>query len=144
MPPDAARFIAEARAWLGTPWRHQASARGQGCDCIGLVKGAAEAAGLAAVDEAEWRAEAAYPRAGTMRRLVRGCDRHLIRVVGPPRPGDILVFALQGEPQHLGILTEAGTIVHADSVRAAVVETAIPPEARIAGAWRLPALSVAR
>ncbi len=34
--------IAEARTWLGTPWHHQASVKGVGCDCIGFVRGVAE------------------------------------------------------------------------------------------------------
>ena len=34
-----ARALAEARRWLGTPYRHQASTRGAGCDCLGLVRG---------------------------------------------------------------------------------------------------------
>ena len=29
--------VAEARRWLGTPWRHQARLRGVGVDCGGLV-----------------------------------------------------------------------------------------------------------
>ena len=33
------RIIAEARAWIGTPYRHQASLQGVGCDCLGLVRG---------------------------------------------------------------------------------------------------------
>ncbi len=28
-----------ARAWLGTPYHHQASCRGAGADCIGLIRG---------------------------------------------------------------------------------------------------------
>ena len=32
-------IIAEARAWIGTPYRHQASLKGVGCDCLGLVRG---------------------------------------------------------------------------------------------------------
>jgi NlpC/P60 family putative phage cell wall peptidase len=33
------RIGAEARAWIGTPDRHQASLKGMGCDCLGLVRG---------------------------------------------------------------------------------------------------------
>ena len=33
------RIIAEARAWIGTPYCHQASLKGVGCDCLGLVRG---------------------------------------------------------------------------------------------------------
>ena len=34
-----ARIVATARSWLGTPYHHQASLRGVGCDCLGLVRG---------------------------------------------------------------------------------------------------------
>jgi NlpC/P60 family putative phage cell wall peptidase len=32
-------IIAEARAWIGTPYHHQAARKGVGCDCLGLVRG---------------------------------------------------------------------------------------------------------
>jgi NlpC/P60 family putative phage cell wall peptidase len=35
----AEKAIGEARLWLGTPYRHQASARGTGADCLGLLRG---------------------------------------------------------------------------------------------------------
>jgi len=35
----SAAVVAAARGWLGTPYRHQASVRGQGADCLGLVRG---------------------------------------------------------------------------------------------------------
>ena len=31
--------VKAARAWLGTPYRHQASTLGAGCDCLGLLRG---------------------------------------------------------------------------------------------------------
>ena len=31
--------VARTRAWIGTPYRHQASLIGIGCDCLGLVRG---------------------------------------------------------------------------------------------------------
>ena len=31
--------LAAARGWLGTPYRHQASVKGVGADCLGLVRG---------------------------------------------------------------------------------------------------------
>ena len=37
--PDPAAIVAEARAWIGTPYRHQASLKGVGCDCLGLLRG---------------------------------------------------------------------------------------------------------
>jgi len=38
-PLDRARIVAAARQWLGTPYVHQASAKGAGADCLGLVIG---------------------------------------------------------------------------------------------------------
>lgn len=32
-------IVAEARRWIGTPYRHQASLCGVGCDCLGLLRG---------------------------------------------------------------------------------------------------------
>ncbi|MFD0934795.1 peptidase P60, partial [Methylobacterium trifolii] len=34
-----ADVVAQARLWLGTPYRHQASLAGVGCDCLGLLRG---------------------------------------------------------------------------------------------------------
>ncbi|MDG1118150.1 MAG: peptidase, partial [Flavimaricola sp.] len=31
-----ADVVATARGWIGTPYLHQASCRGAGCDCLGL------------------------------------------------------------------------------------------------------------
>ncbi len=34
-----AAIVAEAWSWIGTPYRHQASLKGVGCDCLGLIRG---------------------------------------------------------------------------------------------------------
>jgi cell wall-associated NlpC family hydrolase len=39
MTPNRDQIVAEARSWIGTPYRHQASLKGVGCDCLGLVRG---------------------------------------------------------------------------------------------------------
>ena len=42
MTAEASRadeIVARARAWIGTPYRHQASCRGAGTDCLGLLRG---------------------------------------------------------------------------------------------------------
>ena len=36
---DPAQVVAIAESWLGTPYLHQASARGLGTDCLGLARG---------------------------------------------------------------------------------------------------------
>ena len=37
--PTRAAVVAETLSWLGTPYRHQASLKGIGYDCLGLVRG---------------------------------------------------------------------------------------------------------
>lgn len=32
-------IVSAARTWLGTPYHHQASVKGVGCDCVGLIRG---------------------------------------------------------------------------------------------------------
>ena len=34
-----AGIVRAARGWIGTPYVHQASVRGAGCDCLGLLRG---------------------------------------------------------------------------------------------------------
>lgn len=39
MALERAAVVAEARDWIGTPYRHQASVKHAGCDCLGLIRG---------------------------------------------------------------------------------------------------------
>ena len=54
-------IIAEARTWIGTPWKHQGCAKGRAADCLGLVTGVARGLGLACgrIDAEAYRG---YPR----------------------------------------------------------------------------------
>ena len=90
--PHRPHIVALARAWIGTPYHHQASVRGIGTDCVGLVRGVyRELYG----EEAE--APAAYSRdwaEGQGREtLLEAARRHLIEIPkSDARPGDVLVF----------------------------------------------------
>src|SRR4029450_13154700 len=85
-------IVAETRAWIGTPYRHQASLKGVGCDCLGLVRGVwrgvigaePERAPPYAPDWAEAAGEEAFAQAAR---------RHLVEI--DPQtfaPGDVLLF----------------------------------------------------
>jgi NlpC/P60 family putative phage cell wall peptidase len=39
MTPLQRKITVEARAWIGTPYIHQASVKGAGTDCLGLLRG---------------------------------------------------------------------------------------------------------
>jgi NlpC/P60 family putative phage cell wall peptidase len=121
-------IVAETRRWIGTPYRHQASLKGIGCDCLGLVRGVwrtvigdePEQAPPYAPDWAEATAEES---------LAQAAMRHLIPV--PPadfRPGDVLLFRWRANlpAKHAAIVTAPGLMVHAHD-GAAVTEVAIAP-----------------
>ncbi len=134
--------VAAARRWIGTPYRHQASVRGAGTDCLGLVRGVwREVTG----EEPE-RAPAYTPdwaEALGEETLLCAARRHLREIaIGEAAPGDVLLFRMaMGSPaKHAGIVSGAGRIIHAYWGRG-VCETRLVPwwERRIAAAFRFPA-----
>jgi NlpC/P60 family putative phage cell wall peptidase len=125
-------IIAEARRWIGTPYRHAAAVRGLGCDCLGLVIGVRRAVcGAAAVPPVP-----PYPpdwaEATGEERLTEALGA-VLRPIDPARAqgGDVVLFRLRvARPAaHAAFLTEAGTLIHAHA-RIAVVEVPFGP------AWR--------
>jgi NlpC/P60 family putative phage cell wall peptidase len=139
--------LGEARLWLGTPYRHQASVRGVGCDCLGLVRGVWR--GLYGAEP-----EAVPPYSGTWAEsaapgtdpLTEAAARHLVLVPGPPaacapRAGDVLLFAFRRHlpARHCAIATGAGGMIHAHD-GAAVTEVALTAWWRrhLTGVFRFP------
>jgi NlpC/P60 family putative phage cell wall peptidase len=135
------RIVAEARAWIGTPYAHQASLRGAGADCLGLVRGVWRAV---VGDEPE-RAPAYTPdwaEALGEETLLAAARRHLREVaIGEARAGDVLLFRMGlGAPaKHAAIVSGADRIIHAYWGRA-VCETRLVPwwRRRIAAAFAFP------
>ena len=140
---DAARVVAEARRWIGTPYRHQASLIGVGCDCLGLVRGVWRA--LVGPEPEEVPAYTPdWAEAGAGEPLLAAGKRHFV-----PLPahafdaGDVLVFRWRDNvaAKHLGIATAPDRMVHAhDGAR--VCEVALVPawRRRIVAAFRFPPL----
>ena len=123
-----AEIVAAARTWIGTPYRHQASLRGVGCDCLGLVRGLwRECVG----PEPE-RAPGYSPdwaEASGAETLRDAALRHLRPVALETfGAGDVLLFRWRdGLPaKHAAIATSRDTIVHAHD-GAAVAEVALKP-----------------
>lgn len=130
--------LIEARRWIGTPYRHQASVCGAGADCLGLIRGV-----WRALNGAEPEPLPPYPArwdAGGADLLMQAAERWLIPV-GEAEPGDVLLFRLKpGLPaRHCGILSTPDTLIHAYWGRA-VSETALTPwwRRRIAGQFQFP------
>jgi NlpC/P60 family putative phage cell wall peptidase len=143
-PAYAAKDVVRlARAWIGTPYHHQASRVGVGADCLGLVRGV-------------WRqlhgseAEAAPPysrdwaEASGCETLLEAARRHLVEIApDAARPGDVVVFRLRPATvaKHTAILATGETMIHAMEGGPAA-EVALSPwwRRRIAGAFRFPGI----
>jgi NlpC/P60 family putative phage cell wall peptidase len=140
-PLTRAAIVAEARAWIDTPYRHQASLKGVGCDCLGLVRGVWRAMlgdepALVPPYSRDW-AEASGAET-----LARAARTHMIEIVPAEfAPGDVLLFryAPRYPAKHAAIVTAPALMVHAHD-GAAVAEVAIAPwwRRRLAYAFRFP------
>lgn len=130
----------EARTWIGTPYRHQASVKGAGCDCLGLVRGVWRAV-LGEEPEQPGAYRPDWAERGGAETLLSAARRHLIEIAPPGAPGDVVLFRFaQGCPaKHCAILSGPDRILHAWHGRA-VCETALGPwwRRRIAGVYAFP------
>ena len=99
--PARDAIVAEARSWIGTPFRWQASTKGLGADCKGLIVGVARALDLRSADSLHARM-ADYATVEP-RTLIDGLRANMDQVRGA-EPGDVLVMTMKGKPMHLGIL----------------------------------------
>jgi NlpC/P60 family putative phage cell wall peptidase len=138
---NAETIITLAKGWLGTPYRHQASLKNIGCDCLGLIRGVwrerfgdePELPPSYAADWAEAGLEETFANAG---------KRHLIEV--PPlvfQAGDVLLFRWKPHlpAKHAGIAIDRTRMIHAQD-GAAVSEVALSNWwlRRLAFAFRFP------
>ncbi|MEQ1932196.1 MAG: NlpC/P60 family protein [Parvularculaceae bacterium] len=141
-PASPARAVEIARAWLGTPYVHQASAKGQGTDCLGLIRGV-----WRELYGAEPESPPPYTPDWNERFFAQGAEplldaarRNLIPT-SRAGAGDVLVFRIvaAGPAKHCGILTEERRFIHAYAGRS-VVESWLSRWwiERTAGAFRFP------
>lgn len=118
-----AAAVTEARAWLGTPYRHRTSVKGEGCDCLGLVRGVWRAVVGAEPEPPGDYAPDWAERTGE-ERLLQALRRWMVEVApGATRPGDVLAFRMAPgcAVKHCAVLAEDGErIIHAYWGRAVV------------------------
>ena len=103
--------VREARLWLGTPYVHQASVRGAGTDCLGLLRGVWRALhGREPEAMPAYTADWAEPQRQEV--LWAAARRHLVPVAGdaPLSEGQCLLFRMRdgAVAKHLGIVSRAG------------------------------------
>ncbi|WP_375588897.1 NlpC/P60 family protein [Hoeflea alexandrii] len=143
--PHGQRIVAAARGWIGTPYRHQGSRKGVGCDCLGLVRGVwTEITGSVTQDPGAYAPDWAE-RAGA-ERLLAAARLHC----GDPIPlpeamvGDIVLFRWRDgvSAKHAGILSGPDHFIHAYE-QVGVIESALVASwrRRIAAVHRIPQTS---
>ncbi len=141
-----AAILTETRSWLGTPYIHQASAKGAGTDCLGLIRGVWR--GLYGAEPElpppytpDWN-ERGWLRSARREPLLEATRRNMREIPPAARaPGDVLVFRIliDGPAKHCGILTAPDRFIHAYAGRA-VIESWLTRWwiARLAGAFEFP------
>jgi NlpC/P60 family putative phage cell wall peptidase len=124
-----------ARDWIGTPYVHQQSRRGAGCDCLGLLRGV-----WRDLQGAEPEAVPAYTRDWSEPQgdelLWRTAARHLVeKPHDDPSTGDVLLFRMRegSVAKHLGFQGRIGaepSFIHAYSAHGVVESPLTKPWAR--------------
>ena len=130
-----------ARGWLGTPYHHQASVRGVGADCLGLVRGVwRELYGCDAETPPPYSRD--WAEASGRETMLAAAARHLRRVEADARRGgDVVVFRLRDGTvaKHACILTSPVTMIHAmEGAPASEIPLSSWWRRRIAAVFRFP------
>jgi NlpC/P60 family putative phage cell wall peptidase len=143
-PLTRAAIVAAARGWRGTPYRHQASLKGIGCDCLGLVRGVwRDMFGTEPEPTPPYAPDWAEATHGEP--LADAALRHMTEVDAQAfAPGDVLLFRWRAHmtAKHAAIVTAPDAMIHAHD-GAAVAEVALAPwwRRRIAYAFRFPGVN---
>ena len=126
-------IVAAARAWVGTPYVHQARTKGAGTDCLGLILGLwselyGYLPGVIPPYTRDW------DEAGQTERLWSAARDHL-RPATEPRTGQVLLFRMRrgAVAKHLGVQTVTGSearFVHAYSGHGVIENALSRPWAR--------------
>jgi NlpC/P60 family putative phage cell wall peptidase len=145
-PQGGGQVVAAARAWIGTPYLHQASVKGAGCDCLGLLRGVWREL-FGAEPEALPPYSSDWAEATGEETLCCGLARHL-KEIAPASiaAGDIALFRMvrRGPAKHCGIVAVrngALTMIHArHNKRVSEERLSQPWRRKLAFAFRLPAI----
>ena len=134
--------VKAARAWIDTPYRHQHSTKGRGCDCLGLVRGVWRDV----VGPEPERAPSYSPSWGegsVVDHLVDAASRNMTRVpVSDMQPGDVLILRMlpTAPAKHCAIYSGDGKMIHAYQGANRVVEHSMADwwRRKIVGVFRFP------
>ena len=123
--------VLAARGWIGTPYLHQASVKGAGCDCLGLLRGVwREVFGAEPERVPPYSMDWAEPQGIEV--LLGAAQRHLVeKPVADAAPGDVLVFRMRSGAvaKHVGLMAGPAGFIHSYAGHGVV-------ESALTDAWR--------
>lgn len=127
--------VKAARLWLGTPYVHQASCKGAGCDCLGLLLGLwREFHGMLPAPVPAYTND--WSETSGEERLLDAARAHLTeRTLTDAALGDILIFRMRtgSVAKHVGLQTQvlpSARFLHAYSGRGVTEGALTAPWAR--------------
>lgn len=114
-------IVTAARRWLHTPYRHHSATRRAGCDCLGLICGVWRELGGDTIELPAYRADWRDTRHAD--ELLALAERRLVRAMGRPQAGQVILFQLGGAPapRHCGIAVDEHGFIHAQEGRGVVL-----------------------
>lgn len=130
-PTLALRAVAIARSWSGTPYHHQASLKGHGADCLGLVRGVwRELFGREPETPPPYAPD--WAETGGREDMLAAARRHFAQIaIADMRAGDVVIFRMSpgATAKHIAILASDTTIIHA-------MEGVVVSEVALTSWWR--------
>ncbi len=142
-PIPGETIVALARGWIGTPYRHQASVKGAGADCLGLVRGVWRDL-IGPEPECTPRYSKDWNEPQSREVLWDMVKRHFVPISDHAASGHVLLFRMRSGAiaKHMGILVAVDgerRFIHAYSGHG-VIESALtrPWERRIVACFAFP------
>ncbi len=109
-----AQIVKSARHWIGTPYHDQASIRGVGCDCLGLLRGVwRDVVGPEPMPVPPYSRD--WGETGPVEVLAEAARAAMQELdVAEARTGDVILFRMRAGAiaKHVGILSGTDSSVH--------------------------------
>ncbi|HVZ90063.1 MAG TPA: hypothetical protein VG843_00300 [Rhizomicrobium sp.] len=119
LPQGEGGIVRIARTWIGTPYVHQASVKGAGCDCLGLLRGVwRELYGDEPEDAPPYSPD--WAEATGRETLREALARHMREIdLAGIVPGDVALFRMhpRGPAKHCGIVAQSNPPLEGGSKR---------------------------
>lgn len=137
-------IVEAARSWIGTPYRHQASLKRGGTDCLGLLRGVwREVLGEEPVAVPAYTNDWNEPQ-GLEALWQAACDHLVEKSKSDEAAGDVLLFRMRkgSVAKHLGIQGNTGdepSFIHAYSGHGVLESSlSLPWKRRIVARFKFP------